>query len=328
VARYLDNKLVFLAGSTGAVGSSIMKYMLDNCPETRIRAGYHQAATHSIKHARVEYVRGDLRSQKDCRRMVEGCDCAIMAAANTGGSNVMRSNPWKLLKDNLIMNTEILESFHVSKIERAVYIGSATLYQEFEGHIKEVDLNLNSDPHSAHFGMGWVVRFTEKLCKFWHDRYGMEIVIARAANVFGPYSKFNPATSNFIPAIIRKAVDRMDPFEVWGSPNVTRDVIYSDDFAKAIVMMLDNNKIKFDIFNIGSGIKTTVSDVVKWALEFAGHHPSRIEYNQRKPTTISFRALDCSKAEEVLGWRPQVSVEEGIKKTTAWWIDNRSWWKK
>jgi nucleoside-diphosphate-sugar epimerase len=325
---YLDNKSVFLAGSTGAAGSSIIQYIINNYPMVRIRAAYYKHTKPFIRHERVEYVFGDLKSREDCRKMVKGCDCAVMAAANTAGSNVIVSQPWEHINNNLIMNAVMLEAFNSEKVKRVVYIGSATLYQETEGHIREDSLDLNKEPHPAYFGFAWVVRFIEKLCKFWHDKYGMEIVIARASNIFGPYSKFDPATSNFIPAIIRKAVDKMDPFDVWGSPDVTRDTIYSEDFARAIVMMMDNDKIEFDVFNIGTGIKTTVNDVVQWALKYAGHEPSRIQYSEDKPTTSKFRALDCAKARDFLGWKPQFTIEQGVRDTTEWWIQNKNWWLK
>jgi len=325
---YLNNKSVFVAGSTGCAGSSIIRHIINNYPAAKIRAAYYKHTEPFIRHERVEYVFGDLKSQNDCKKMVKGCDCAIMAAANTAGSNVIVSQPWEHINDNLIMNAVMLEAFHSEDIKRIVYIGSATLYQETEGHIKEDSLDLNKEPHTAYFGFAWVVRFIEKLCKFWHDKYGMEILIARAANIFGPYAKFDPATSNFIPAIIRKAVDKMDPFDVWGSADVTRDIIYSEDFARAIMMMMDNDKIGFDVFNIGTGIKTTVNNVVQLALKCAGHEPSRIQYSEDKPTTSKFRALDCTKASELLGWQPQFTIEQGISKTTEWWIQNKDWWSK
>lgn len=325
---YLNNKLVFLAGSTGLVGSNIMNYILNHYPTTKIRAAYYKHTKPFIKHKRIDYVYGELKSGKDCRRMVKGCDCAIMAAANTSGLAITVTHPCEQVNDNTMMNVQMLSAFYYEGIRRVIYIGSATLYQEFEGHIKEDKLDFSKDPYSVYFGIGWVVRFIEKLCKFWHDQFGMGILIARAANIFGPYAKFDPLTSNFIPAIIRKAIDKMEPFEVWGNPDVTRDVIYSDDFARAIVMMLNNDKIKFDIFNIGSGVETNVREVVNLALKYAGHKPSEIRYIPDKPTAIKFRVLDCSKAKEMLGWQPQYTVEEGIKRTTEWWIGNRRWWKK
>jgi nucleoside-diphosphate-sugar epimerase len=323
----LDNKKIFLAGSTGMAGTSILRYLLDNAPTAAIRASYHNTEP-IIKHKQVEYTRGDLRSLKDCRAMAAGCYCAIMAAAYAGGAGFMRSFPWEHMRENLIMNLQMLEAFHQENVKRIVYIGSATLYQQFEGNIKEEQLDLNKEPHDAYFGYGWAVRFVEKMCKFLNKKYGTQIAIAQTANIFGPYDKFSPDFSNFIPAIIRKAVSKMDPFEVWGTPDVTRDVVYADDFARAIVTMADNEEIEFDIFNIGSGVKTTVGNVVEWALKYSGHSPSAVKYIQNKPTTIKFRALDCTKAKRVLRWQPQYTIEEAVKKTTQWWLENKDTWKK
>ncbi|MFA5778972.1 MAG: NAD(P)-dependent oxidoreductase [Elusimicrobiota bacterium] len=324
---YLDNKLVFLAGATGSVGAAITEYILSNYPKTKIRAVYRHIKPF-INHNRIEYVNGDLRISDDCRRMVKGCDCAIMAASHSGGSKIMTSEPWRFINDNIIMNSQMLEAFYFENVKRVIYIGTATVYQEFEGYIREDEIDMNKNPHSAYFGVAWISRFIEKLCQFWHDKTGMETIIVRAANIFGPYANFSPERSYFIPAIIKKATDKMDPFEVWGSPDVTRDVIYCEDFAKAILMMLDNKNIKFEIFNIGSGLKTTVGEVVNWALKYAGHKPSKINYDLSKPTTIKFRALDISKIRKIIGWQPQNTIEAGIKKTVEWYIKNKDNWKK
>ncbi len=323
----LDNKKIFLAGATGMAGTNILRYILGNCPTAEIFASYHKTKP-VIKNKQINYIRGDLRSLRDCRKMAKGCDCAIMAASFAGGAEFVRFYPWEHMNENLMMNKQMIEAFHLENIKRVIFIGSAALYQEFEGSIKEEELDLNKDPHSVYFGFAWAMRFIEKLCFFLHKQYEMEIIIVRLANIFGPYDKFDPSVSNFIPALIRKAVDKIDPFEVWGSPDVVRDVLYADDFARAIAMMADNDKFNFEIFNIGSGIRTTVGDVVKWALKYAGHRPSKINYVQNKPTTIKFRALNCTRAREILGWETQHTIEEGIKKTIQWWVENKEKWKK
>lgn len=323
----LDNKKLFLAGATGMAGASILKYITENYAKTDIRASIHLTEPF-IKHRRIEYINGDLKSVDDVRRMCRGCDCAIMAAAYAGGAGFTRSYPWEHMKENLLMNLQMLEAFRLENIKRVIFIGSAAIYQEFEGSIKEEDLDFNKEPHEAYYGFSWGMRFLEKLCKFLNKRFGMEVIIVRLANIFGPYARFDPKVSNFIPAIIRKAIDKIEPFEVWGSPDVTRDVLYVDDFARAIIMMLENEHIKFEIFNLGSGIRTTVADVVAWALKYVGHRPKEIRYSQDKPGTIKFRALDCSKVKKMLDWQPRYSIEEGIKKTTEWWMENRDTWKK
>lgn len=323
----LNNKNIFLAGSTGLAGTSILQYITTYYPDAHIRAAYHNTKPF-IECNNVEYVKGDLRSLDQCRKMAHNCDFAIMAAANTGGSFQLINESWKQVNDNIFMNSQMLEAFYLEKIKRVFYIGSATLYQEFENTITESEIDYNRDPPPAYMGIGWVNRYIEKLCLFWRNQSNMEIVIARTANIFGPYARFDPQSSNFIPAIIRKAIDKAEPFEVWGSPDVVRDVIYAEDFAKAIVSLLIHNEIKFDIFNVGSGIATRVDDVVNWILNASGHKPKSLLYDPNKPTTTKSRILDCSKIQNNINWKPKNQIKQGIEKTTKWWKENISWWKK
>jgi GDP-L-fucose synthase len=326
---YLDDKLVFVAGGAGLVGANVINYLLQTSPTTRIRATFYRHTAPFIQHDRLEYVYADLTSAQECYQMVQGCDCAIMAAfANAGGVGLLTAHPWPQVTDNIIINTQLLAALAAQQVKRIICLGSITLYQEFEGHISENELDLNQDPYPAYFGIGWTARFIEKLCQFWHQQAGLETIIVRTANIFGPYAKFDPQSSNFIPAIIRKAVDRLDPFEVWGTANVTRDVIYVEDYVRALVMLLNTESIKFDIFNIGSGSPTTVGQVVEWALQAAGHQPQQLVYRADKPTSNQFKALNCSKIQRALNWQPEYTIEEGVKKTTAWWIENKHWWQR
>ena len=323
----LKDKKIFLAGSTGLSGSSILKYLLSNYTETKIRASYLRTEPF-IRHQNVEYVRGDLTLRSDCRRMVCGCDVAIMAAAVTGGAQTAVSAPWEQVSDNVAMDVQLLHAVYLEGVPRVVYVSTASVYQDFAGAIREDELDMNKEPHSAYIGVGWAKRYVEKLCRFWYEKSGLQVVIARASNIYGPFAKFDPAVSHFVPALIRKAVDRMDPFEIWGSPDVARDIIYGEDFARTIVLMMEREDLKFEIFNVGSGMKTTVGDAATWALKHAGHRPEKVVYRQDQPTTVPFRSLDCTKIREKLGWEPKYSPEEGISKTVQWWLQNRDWWKK
>jgi nucleoside-diphosphate-sugar epimerase len=127
---------------------------------------------------------------------------------------------------------------------------------------------------------------------------------------------------------VRKAEAADDPFVVWGDPEVARDILYADDFGRAVVMMLEATNVKFDVFNVGSGEVITVGEVVRLALDAAGHLPSRIVYDSASPTTVTRRVLDCSKAREVLGWAPEVLPAEGIRRTAEWWRANKDTWKR
>ncbi len=325
---YLDGKRVLVAGATGLAGRSILRHLLRYCPRTRIRAVFHEKAHDVLRDRRLEHVRADLCRLRDCRRVAKGCDSVFMAAAQTGGAQAAVLEPWRQVTDNAVMNAHILQACHDTGIRRIVCAGSATLYQPQEGPVREEDLKLDCDPYPSYFGIGWVTRFVEKLCRFWHEKTGLEVVLARCANIYGPFARFDPARANFIPALVRKAVDKMDPFEVWGSADVARDVIYADDFASAVVAMMNAAEIRFDVFNVGSGKTVTVGDAVTWALAGAGHAPRRIVYRDDKPVTIRSRILDITKAMKLLGWKPEVGPREGIAKTVAWWQQNRRHWKR
>lgn len=324
---YLDKKTIFIAGSTGMIGCGVIEYILNNFPTARIRAAYHENTRSFIRDKRVKYIACDLRDEKDCLRAAKGCDCAVMAAAVgenaatfVSGSNYFRS-------DNIVINLNMLKVFSTLKIERAVFLSSATVYHQASGSIKETDLNLNQEPHPRQFCTGWSFRFIEKMCHFWQEQTGSGMIILRLANVFGPRARFDPKNSNFVPALIRKSAQRMDPFIVWGSPDVGRDVLYSEDAAAAIVAALNGIKVKSGCFNVGSGVTTKVSDVVKFVTACAGYFP-KIKYDKCGPVTIKARVLDVASIERVFGWRAQVTPQDGVCRTFQWWQENKRRWKR
>ena len=323
----LEDKKIFIAGASGLAGTGIIQHILGHYPLTRIK-GTYLSTQPFLEDERLEFVKADLRRKEDCRLAMHGCDLAIIAAANTGGARAAHDQPQLQMTDNLVMDANLLDACYVENIPRVIFISSASVYQEFEGYIKEDQLDWNKDPHPAYFGVGWVKRTNEKLCQFWHDKFGQEIVVLRAANIYGPYAKFDPRQSNFIPALIRKATDKKDPFQVWGNPDVTRDVIFVKDFAKAVCLFLAEENIRFGIFNLGTGKAVTVGDVVDQVLKCAGHTPRNIVYPDKKTATIQFRALDCGKIKNAIGWTPATSLSEGLHSTTEWWINNKSWWTK
>ncbi len=325
---YLSGKRLLLAGGTGLAGSAVLRSVLSTGADVRVRVPHRGRAGIFMDDPRVEYIPADLTNPADCGRIAAGCDCAVLAAAETGGAQQARDKPWAQVTPNLVMDALLLHAMNDAGIKRLVYVGTASSYQDFTGAIREDQLDWNKDPPAAYLGVGWAKRSAEKLCRFWHEKGGMSILIARLANVYGPYARFQPDSSHFVAALVRKAVAAEEPFVVWGSPHVGRDILYADDFGRAAVCMLEATDIRFDIFNIGSGQVTTVEQVVDLALRFSCHQPSRIMYDDASPSTIAYRLLDCAKALDVLGWAPEISSEEGVRRTVAWWRANRETWQR
>tara|TARA_R110000787_G_scaffold23762_2_gene67589 strand:- start:1877 stop:2866 length:990 start_codon:yes stop_codon:yes gene_type:complete len=323
----LDEHKVFVAGATGMVGSAVVHALLDSSPTVAVKGTYRSNTGAFVDDDRVSYVQVDLRTREGCREAVSGCSLAVLSAANTGGAMQTKTAPWQLVTDNVVMESLLLDAVHAEGIRKVVCLGTATVYQDFDGFIREDQLDLNVDPHAAYLGVGWAKRYIEKQCAFWHQATDIDISVIRAANVYGPNAQFNPERSNFIAALVRKAVDRMDPFEVWGSLDVTRDVIYSSDVADAAVRMLSQCS-GFNVFNIGSERTTSVGEICDIALKCADHTPREVRQLGDRPVTIKSRGLDCRKARSELEWMPCVDINEGILRTMRWWESHKEDWKR
>lgn len=326
-AGWFAGRSVLVTGAAGMTGAEVVRQVLAADPTVRIRAVWNRTPPERAD-PRVEWVRADLTSRTACRAVADGIDAAIVAAAVTGGARALTERPETQVTDNLLIDGLVLEALALGGVRRCVFFSTASLYQPFSGRIREADLDRDLPPHPAHRGVGFVKRASEQLCQFWHERAGLAVGILRAANIYGPRAAFDPARSNFIPALIRKAVDRLDPFEVWGSPDVVRDVIYVADAAAAAVRLVAAADLGCETYNLGAGSGCTVGDAVRAALEAACHTPGAVVYSQTEPMTVNARILDCSALARRLGWTPAVSLPEGVERTLHWWRDNRETWTR
>ncbi len=318
---------ILIAGATGMVGSHLLQALL-NERNYSLRATWHQTPPF-IQDPAIEYLQGDLRQPEFCQALVKDCEIVVMAAAYTSGADESSQKPWLQVNNNLLMNIHLLEAISQSPgIKQVIFISSATVYQPFSGHICESELDLNLMPAPAYLGVGSAMRYLEQACQFWQGLCQADFQVIRAANIYGPYAKFDPSRSNFIPALIRKAVAKMDPFCVWGSPEVTRDVIFAEDFAAGILALLTKTPTGYEIYNLGSETKVTVGDAVQHSLEAAQFRPSQVEYIDAHKALLGFRALDCTKFRQQTDWKPKYSLEQGIAKTVSWWQKNQSQWTR
>lgn len=319
-------KKVFIAGGSGMAGRALADHISRNYPHVKIKASCHSQIVDPSRNPEVEYVKCDLRFLEECRSACRDCDSAIMAAAVTGGIAQNVDNPRLQIYDNLTMNTQMLEAFYQEGVKRVIFIGSATCYQPMDQPARESDLDMNIDPAVNYMGVGWVFRYLERLCEFWRQNSDMKIINLRASNIYGPFCKFAPGSSTFLPALIRKAVDKMLPFEVWGSPDTTRNVIYVEEFAAKVAMLLMQKNFESDVFNIGHSKDISVGEAVKLILRLSGHDVEPV-YVQTQYAGTKSRPIDISKLEAKIN-APTVSLEEGIGKTIEWWEKNRSNWNR
>jgi len=309
------NAKVLVTGGTGFVGINLINRLLDE--GANIRATLHDKDP-VIVDDRIEYVRGDLRLEEDCQKVVDGMDYIFMCAANTSGAKVMASTPLVHLTPNMLMNIQMLQAAYSAKVKKFLFVSTNTVYPLTDFPVKESDVTNNF--YESYHIVAWMKRFTEIVCEMYSNRIKepMKTIVVRPGNLYGPYDKFDWEKSKVIPAIMRRAIERHDPFEVWGDGMDLKDFLYIDDCIDGLMLAMEKLE-EFEPINIASGIPVTIRDVLAQILKSADYDDADVQYDSSKPTMIPKRMIDISLAKEKLGFEPKVSLQDGIKRTVEWY---------
>ena len=308
---------VLVAGGTGFIGMNLINRL--SSLGANVRATIHRKDP-VILDERIGYVRCDLTKMEDCRKVVSDMDYVFLCAANTSGAAVIQSTPLVHVTPNIVMNAQMLEAAYFANVKKFVWLSSNAAYPPSgDRPVKEEEL-LDGDPYETYFGVAWMKRYTEILCRMYSEKLKnpMATVVLRPSNIYGPYDDFEFETSHVMAALIRRVVERHDPIEVWGTGDDIRDWIYIGDFIDA--MMLAVEKIEsYNPINIGLGKGYSIKQALQIILEVDGYTDAKIEFNPSKPSMIPIRLIDTTKAETTLGFKAKIGLREGIRKTIEWY---------
>ena len=310
-----ENRKVLVTGGAGFVGTNLIRRL--TALGADVTATLHRKGP-VIEDPGIRYVRGDLTLQADCATAVDGAEYVFMCAANTSGAAVMEATPLAHLTPNILMNVSMLEAAYQAGVEKFLFVSSNTVYPVTDYPVRETDVT--NEFFEKYFVVAWMKRFTEICCEMYATRIKepMKVCVVRPANIYGEFDDFEWETSHVIPALVRKVVERHDPLEVWGDGEDLKEFIYVQDFIDGMLLAME--KIDgFEPINIAAGNPTTVKEVLETLLTIDGHTQARIEFDTSKPTMIRKRLIDPSRAETLLDFRPATSMEEGLRRTVAWY---------
>lgn len=309
------NKKVFVAGGrTGFVGTNVAKALLAKGATVYVHSlNPDKPSNFAPKTPNLFESTGDLSVSAT---IPPGTDYVFHCAAHTSGAHEMATNPVAQITSNIFMNSLLLDVAAKNKVKKFLFISSSAVYPELDIPISE-EKGFEGDPPGNYFGPGWMKRYTEKIAEFYFKWYGMEVIIIRPSNIYGPYSSFDLEMAHVLPALIRRFLEKQDPLEVWGTPDVVRDFIYVDDFVRGALLAFKELP-GFDACNIATGKLYTIGEAVNIIKELT-EYTGRITYNSSKPMTIRQRKIDVSKAAKVLGFQPNISFREGLKRTIEWY---------
>jgi GDP-L-fucose synthase len=245
----------------------------------------------------------------------------IHLAAVVGGIGANRARPGEFFYDNLIMGAHLLHEAHLHGVEKFVAVGTVCAYPKFTPvPFKEEDL-WNGYPEETNAPYGIAKKMLLVQAQAYRAQYGFNSVFLLPANLYGPGDNFDPESSHVIPALIRKCVEATargdEAIEVWGDGSATREFLHVDDAARGILLATERYD-EGDPVNLGSGEEISIKDLVEKiarAVGFAG----RIAWDPTKPNGQPRRKLDTSRAEARFGFRHEVSMDDGLRGTVAWY---------
>jgi GDP-L-fucose synthase len=312
---FYRDKSILVAGGNGFVGINLISKLIDL--GARVRTTIYNNEP-QIKFDGVEYLRGDLQDNIFCKQVTRNMDFVFMAAANSSGAAVIEKTPLVHLTPNAIMNTQLLSAAYENNIKKYCFISSNTVYPLTDFAVSEKDVNY--DLFEKYFVVGWMKIFSEKMCEMYSTKISkpMATLIVRPGNLFGPFDKFSKSDSKVVASLIRKALEGQSPLEVWGDGNDIKDFLFIDDFISGLLQSF-TLKGDFSVFNIASGDRTSIRDLLEVILRKTLNLNLEVIYDSTKPTMIPKRMIDISKIVKEVGWVPEISLESGVEKTITWY---------
>jgi len=266
-----------------------------------------------------EFLLLDLRDIKNAKKAVAGMKEVYTFAANMGGVAFIDKFHAEIMHDNLLININMLESSKNEKVHRFFFPSSACVYPKgkqktiHNSGLRESDV-FPADPDTKY---GWEKLTTEQLCFAYYEDYGLETRIARFHNVYGPLGTWQGGREKSPAALCRKVaeVDDNGTITVWGDGKQTRSYCYIDDCLEGVYTLMKSN-VQTPV-NIGSDRLISVDEMVEIVAGVAGKR-IHIQHDVSQPQGVRGRNANIQMAHRILHWKPNVSLEEGLKRTYTW----------
>ena len=301
---------IYVAGHRGLVGSAV------------VRALYTQGYHNLIVRTHHEL---DLTEQRDVREFfaAEKPEAVIMAAARVGGIFANSSKPAVFIRDNLLIQDNVIDAAYKSGVAKFVFLGSSCIYPKMAPQPIKEDYLLTGPLESTNEWYAVAKIAGLKMCQAYRREFGFKAISLMPTNLYGPGDNFDRDHSHVLPALIRRfheAKLRNDAkVTVWGTGTPRREFLHVDDMADAVVFLLQNYDAEA-IVNVGWGKDVTIHELAEIVMSAVGFE-GKLEFDSSKPDGTPRKLLDTERLTK-LGWQPKVSLKDGITQTYRWFVEH------
>ena len=320
---------VLVTGGASFIGSHLVDKLVNLGSKVTVIDNLSSGKKENLSNSwnKIEFKKNDLEyiTKSELDGLFKDQEIVFHLAAVHGGRGFITMHPADV-SSNFSIDHHVFEGCKDSNVKNLVFASTACVYPtELQKEIgsdytlKEEDSNpLNLDKNmSADIEYGWEKLMSEMQLHAFRKQYGLRGCPIRFVTAYGPRENETHA----IIALIYKALEKMDPFEIWGDGKQERDFTYVEDIVSGSI--LAGEKISdMTPINLGTGQRYPIIDVVKMICSVLNWEPTEFKFDTTKPTGALSRALDNSRAKELLGWEPEFSLKEGLEKTIKWYVDN------
>jgi GDP-L-fucose synthase len=309
-AERWQGRAVTVTGGGGFLGGAVVRLLGKLGAETRV--------VRSADH--------DLRDPDAARGALAGSEVVIHCAANVGGIGFNRANPAPQLRENVLIDLNVVEAARATGAAKLVIAGSVCAYPKHTPVPFREEEVWNGYPEETNGPYGIAKRVGQELVAVYRRQYGLDAAVPLLANLYGPGDHFGEERSHVIPALIRRFIEAGErgdrTVEVWGTGRASREFLYVEDAARAMLLAAERLDTAEPV-NIGTGSETTIRELAETIRELTGFE-GEITWDASKPDGQPERRLDVTRARELIGFEAEVGFEQGLRQTVEWYRARRA----
>ncbi len=305
----IDNKRIWVAGSNGMVGKSIVRLL----KERKCKLIFSDRKDLDLTDQRM--VKNWMSKNKP--------DVIFLAAAKVGGIHANNSFPVNFLEENLLINLNIIKNAFINQTEKLINLGSSCVYPKniMKPITEEQILSGPLEETNQWYSLAKISSI--KLCQAYRRQFNCDFISIMPSNLYGPGDNFNASSSHVPAALIDRfhtaKINNLEKVEVWGSGKPLREFLYVEDLAKACIFLAEHYSSDFPI-NVGTGEEISIKDFAELIKKIVGFK-GKIIFDKSKPDGVYKKVLNTKKVNK-LGWNPTTSLESGLTKYYQWYLNN------